>query len=40
MSGKIASVLISSPIQASSQWELINVRAVPRPRLDNKIVIM
>lgn len=38
--GRIASVLISSPIQASSQWELINVRAVPRPRLDRRIVVM
>lgn len=31
--GVIAMVLISSPIQASSQWELENVIVVPRPRL-------
>lgn len=39
ISGRIASVLISRPIQARSQWELMKVRVVPSPRLDNKIVI-
>lgn len=38
MSGKIARVLISSPIQASSQWELAKVRVVPSPRLDKRMV--
>lgn len=33
ISGMIARVLISRPIQASSQWELANVRVVPSPRL-------
>lgn len=28
----MASVLISRPIQARSQWELANVVVVPRPR--------
>lgn len=37
--GRIASVLISRPIHASSQWELIKVKAVPKPRLDNRMVI-
>lgn len=31
--GRIARVLISRPIQASSQWELVNVIVVPKPRL-------
>lgn len=35
--GVIARVLISSPIQASSQWELAKVRVVPSPRLDRRI---
>lgn len=38
MSGRIASVLISRPIQARSQWELEKVSVVPRPRLIRKIV--
>lgn len=37
MRGIIARVLISNPIQASSQWELAKVNVVPSPRLDNKI---
>lgn len=37
MSGIIARVLISSPIQASNQCELINVRVVPRPRLISRM---
>lgn len=32
ISGIMASVLISRPIQARSQWELANVVAVPSPR--------
>lgn len=36
--GMIARVLISSPIQASSQWELAKVKVVPNPRLDSRIV--
>lgn len=40
ISGKIASVLISRPIQANNQWELMNVRAVPRPKLDRRMVVM
>lgn len=35
--GVIARVLISNPIQASSQWELAKVRVVPSPRLDSRI---
>lgn len=35
--GVMARVLISSPIQARSQWELAKVRVVPSPRLDNKM---
>lgn len=35
--GIIARVLISSPIQASSQWELAKVKVVPKPRLDSRI---
>lgn len=38
--GKIARVLISSPIQANSQWELAKVSVVPRPRLSRKIARM
>lgn len=37
ISGVIARVLISNPIQASSQWELAKVRVVPSPRLDSRI---
>lgn len=36
--GTIARVLISSPIQASSQCELAKVKVVPNPRLDNKTI--
>lgn len=36
--GRIANVLISSPIQANSQWELEKVIAVPSPRLEIKAV--
>lgn len=32
--GIMARVLISSPIQARSQWELEKVNAVPRPRAE------
>lgn len=39
INGRIANVLISSPIQANSQWELINVKVVPRPKLDRRIVM-
>lgn len=35
----MARVLISSPIQASSQCELANVIVVPRPRLIRKMEI-
>lgn len=38
MSGTIARVLISNPIQARSQWELAKVKVVPRPRLDRRII--
>lgn len=34
--GMIARVLISSPIQASSQWELAKVKVVPNPRLESR----
>lgn len=34
--GRMARVLISRPIQASSQCELANVRVVPRPRLSRR----
>lgn len=40
INGIIASVLISSPIQARSQWELMNVRVVPSPKLINRVVKM
>lgn len=36
MSGRIARVLISSPIQAMSQCELVNVIVVPRPSVNNR----
>ena len=36
--GMMARVLISSPIQASSQWELAIVRVVPRPRPNSRAV--
>lgn len=38
MRGIIARVLISSPIQARSQCELINVMVVPRPRLERSTI--
>lgn len=37
ISGIIARVLISSPIQAISQWELAKVRVVPRPKLNKRM---
>lgn len=37
MRGRIARVLISKPIQAKSQWELVSVIVVPSPRLNSKI---
>ena len=40
ISGRMARVLISRPIHASSQWELANVMVVPRPRLRSKVVII
>lgn len=40
ISGIIARVLISRPIQASNQWELINVIVVPRPRLNIRVAKM
>lgn len=40
ISGIMARVLISSPIQASSQCELINVIVVPRPRPNSKVTKM
>lgn len=36
----MARVLISSPIQARSQWELENVIIVPNPRLNNRVAKM
>ena len=38
--GIIASVLISRPIHARSQWELINVMVVPSPRVNIKVAKM
>lgn len=38
INGAIASVLISKPIQARSQWELAKVNVVPSPRLDSRII--
>lgn len=35
--GMMARVLISRPIQARSQWELINVMVVPSPRLNIRV---
>lgn len=40
MRGRIARVLISRPIQASSQCELANVIVVPRPRPNSRVVRM
>lgn len=37
--GRIANVLISRPIQAKSQCELMNVNVVPSPRLDSTMVM-
>lgn len=37
ISGVIASVLISRPIQARSQWELAKAKVVPSPRLDSRV---
>lgn len=36
----MARVLISSPIQASSQCELINVMVVPRPSPNSRVAKM
>lgn len=33
-------MLISSPIQARSQWELVNVMVVPRPKPSRRIAKM
>lgn len=38
ISGRIARVLISSPIQARSQCELANVIVVPRPSPNSSVV--
>lgn len=35
--GIMASVFISSPIQARSQWELVRVIAVPRPKPNSRM---
>ena len=40
ISGMMARVLISRPIQASSQWELANVIVVPRPKPNNRTARM
>lgn len=40
MRGIIARVLISKPIQARSQWELMNVIVVPSPRPNIKVAKM
>lgn len=40
ISGIMARVLISRPIQARNQWELANVIVVPRPRVNNKVAKM
>ena len=40
MIGRMAIVLISSPIQARSQWELAKVIVVPRPSARSSVVIM
>lgn len=36
----MARVLISRPIQARSQWELMNVIVVPKPKLNSKVAKM
>lgn len=36
--GIMARVLISSPIQASSQCELVNVMVVPRPSPNKRVI--
>lgn len=36
----MASVLISRPIQARSQWELANVMVVPRPNPNSRVAKM
>lgn len=36
----MARVLISRPIQASSQWELANVTVVPRPSANSRVAKM
>lgn len=40
ISGIMARVLISRPIQARSQWELANVIVVPKPKLNSKVAKM
>lgn len=40
MRGRIARVFISRPIHARSQWELENVKAVPRPRVKRSVKII
>ena len=40
ISGIMASVLISRPIHARSQWELANVSVVPRPKPNRRVVKM
>lgn len=40
MRGIIARVLISRPIQASSQWELAKVRVVPKPSPKSRVAKM
>lgn len=40
ISGIIARVFISSPIQARSQWELAKVIVVPRPRPNKRVARM
>lgn len=37
MSGIMARVFISRPIQASSQWELANVMVVPSPKPNRRV---
>lgn len=36
----MARVFISRPIQASNQWELANVRVVPRPSPNSRVAKM
>lgn len=38
--GRIARVLISSPIHARNQWELANVIVVPRPSMERNVAKM